>query len=236
MAAATAPPEDQIQFTSEAPTDGLPAAQERAPEAAQPSPTAGAEEAERRDEDVLESIQPSAEPKERRIVAEDGRVLKVYVQKPLTYFRKMQFFRLLATSLKKALNEGGVDAVADVIGAWSGTSTRDFQSLGSSDFEDAGQFMRFVASMVEVAPDILEDAYVLWLAVPPGAQREWAKAAWRGDIEGVRPLSDEEGLDILKTFIVQNWGAMQDFFRVGLRSVVDEARTEQRRMSDREES
>jgi hypothetical protein len=170
---------------------------------------------------------PSAEPREQRILFTSGDVAKVYVQRPLSYFRKMSFFRLLAKSLRRILDEGGPEAIGDLFAG--GMTDRNLASLAQTDFEDAGSFMRFVTAIVEEVPDLLEDAYIVWLGVPTG-QRDWAKAAMRGDFEEIQPLSDEDGVEILKVFVVQNWGAMQRFFRVHAREVMDVARAEQRRI------
>lgn len=232
--AATAPPVDDAIVPVTPPPAGIPTAVEEAPT---PAPAEAEQEVkpdplEKEAEDVMEAIMPSAEPVERKLMHEDGeQVIAVYTQKPLSYFRKMQFFRLLAKGLKKAIDDGGPEVVADLFG---GPLDRSIGGLSQADFDDAGQFMNFVLSIVEQAPDIIEDAYVIWLAVPPG-QREWAKAAMRGDLEGVEPLSDEEGVDILKVFIAQNWSAMQAFFKVHAKEVTEVAKNEQRRISQDEQ-
>lgn len=184
------------------------------------------------EEDVLEVIVPSAEPREQAIRSVDGEVVKVYVQKPLSYFRKMAFFKLLAKALRRIVDEGGPEAIGDLF-AGGVIADRNLASLAQSDFDDAGSFMRFVTAIVEEVPDMLEDAYVVWLSVPP-LEREWVKSAMRGDIEQIQPLSDEDGVEILKVFVVQNWEAMQRFFRVHAREVMDVARAEQRRITQDE--
>ena len=211
------------------PSDGLPSMEPEntvPPEEPTPQP-----EAEKQDEDVLEVILPSAEPREQAIRDLNGEVIKVYTQKPLSYFRKMAFFKLLAKGLRRIVDEGGPEAIGELFAGPIGD--RNLASLAQSDFDDAGSFMRFVTAIVEEVPDILEESYVVWLAIPPG-QREWAKAAMRGDLEDVQPLNDEDGVEILKVFVVQNWEAMQRFFRVHAREVMDVARAEQRRIGQDE--
>lgn len=183
-----------------------------------------------KDEDVLEVLIPSAEPRVQKILTEDGAIAAEYTQKPLSYLRKMQFFKLVAKTVKEAIAESGTDVITEIFG---GGVTNLTGAFTQNDFDDASGFMKLVLSVVELSEDFIEDAYVIWLAVPPG-QREWAKAAMRGDLEGIEPLSDEDGTTILKTFVVQNWGAMQAFFRVHLREVFEVARTEQRRLNSEE--
>lgn len=214
------------------PTPPPPGEQPPAPEAGTSSRNEDAARAVREADDVLEAIVPSAEPRTQRILATNGDVAAEYVQKPLSFFRKMQFFKLLAKGLREAIDEGGPEALSDIFGGT--TPDRSIQAtLSQTDFSDAGSFMRFVTTVVEQAEGLMEEAYIIWLAVPPG-QREWAKAAMRGDIQGIEPLSDEDGVAILKTFVVQNWGAMQAFFRVHAREVFEVAKAEQRRLSQDE--
>lgn len=200
------------------------------PVAEQPQPKAS-DEATKTEEDVLEVILPSAEPRTQKILATNGEPVREYVQKPLSYFRKMAFFKLLAKALRKIVDEGGPEAIGDLL--TGGVGDRNLASLAQTDFDDAGGFMRFVTAIVEEVPDMLEDAYVIWLSVPPG-EREWAKAAMRGDLAEIQPLSDEDGVEILKVFVVQNWEAMQRFFTVHAREVLDVARAEQRRINQDE--
>jgi hypothetical protein len=181
-----------------------------------------------KEEDPVAILIPDAEPREQKILDKDGKVIATYLQKPLTFFRKMQFFRLIARALKVAIEEGGPDAVADIFGG--GPMGARLDTLTSTDVEDAGSFMRFVIAIVEETPEVLEEAYVIWLSVPAG-QREWAKAAMRGDIEDVVPLSDEDAVAVVKTFVVQNWGAMQAFFTVHAKEVFEVAKAEQAKIS-----
>lgn len=196
-----------------------------------PAPEAPKDEEEEEKEDVLEIILPSADPRELKIMTIEGQVAQVYTQNPLTYLRKMQFFKLVAKTLKAAIDESGPEVVADIFG---GGITGLGNTLSQRDFDDAGGFMTLILSVVELSEEFIEDAYVIWLGVPP-SQREWAKAAMRGDVGGIVPLSDEDGVAILKTFVVQNWGAMQAFFRVHAKEVFQVAREQQRRVSSQRE-
>lgn len=169
-------------------------------------------------EDVLEIILPSADPREWTVGE------NVYTQKPLSYVRKMQFFALIARSLKKAMDQGGVNAAADLLGG--GVSVVNPTAvLGGQQLDDAGSFMSLIFSLVEYAPELILDSYCIWLNVPL-AQRPWVKAAWEGEFEenGIEALSDEDGIEIIKVFIVQNWDAIQTFFREHVPEVVGAAR------------
>lgn len=185
----------------------------------------GAGEQPKAEDDVLEIILPSDDPRPQKV----GN--KTYVQRPLSYFRKMAFFRLLVRALKRAIDDGGAEVVAELFGGADGEpQDRMIGALSQADFNDADSFLRFIVSLADNAPDLLEDSYCIWLSVPP-LDREWAKDAMRGDIEGVEGLSDEDGVAIMKTFIVQNWGAMQRFFGQHAVEIAQVAREQQRRLA-----
>lgn len=65
--------------------------------------------------------------------------------------------------------------------------------------------MAAFARVISLAPDLLKEAYCVILDVPK-AHRNWAME-W-----SLTRLDDETGMDILHTFIDQNWGVMEDFF------------------------
>lgn len=222
------------ELTEELEENGLTAEAPPAPADPTPDPEPEAEEEdvdktqdEEQQEDSLEIILPSAEQREWTVGDQS------YVQKPLSFVRRMQFFAVVARALKHALNQGGSDVLADLLGG--GQSVRNLASLGEQDLTDAGEFMGMIFSLVEYAPDLITDSYCVWLNVPP-VQRPWVKAAWAGDLEeqGIEALSDEDAKTIIEVFIVQNWGAIVDFFRRDVAEIAAVARKQAKQEADQE--
>lgn len=155
---------------------------------------------------VLETLQPSAEPREWTLGTEDT-AIRTYTQKPLSYMRKMQFFALVGSTIRQALAVSGEGSLNDIIGPAMGGRS---DTLSPTDFRDAESFIAVASSLAVYVPDFLEDAYLIWLNVPI-QERKWAKDTMSlPEDEG--GLSDEDGIGIIKAFIEQNWTAITDFF------------------------
>jgi len=200
----------------------------RIPERADPSEPVIAPEVEQNEQDEeLEIIMPSAESHKWTIGDQ------TYVQKPLSFFKRMQFLALVARALKVALDEGGAGAVGDILGG--GNLQQRASVLGQGDIEDASSFMSLIFSLVTYAPTILLDSYCIWLNIP-AEEQVWAQQAMSGELEGVEPLSDEDGKEIVKVFIVQNWGAVRGFFFNDLPEIAETARKQNQVETDKEDS
>jgi hypothetical protein len=154
--------------------------------------------------DEIEVIEPSYSIKHRTIGGEEH--IQVYAQKPLSFFGKMELFSLLGSAVDKALKDGDV-SVSDL---FDRPQVRDLSSISANEVKEADLFVKAVAKLVEFAPDFLKDLYCVILAIPKG-EREYAKMLMEAP-EDEGGLSDDEGIDILNTFIDQNWEAMVDFF------------------------
>lgn len=170
-------------------------------------PVAVAEPVEEK-EDVLHAIVPNDEPKEV-VLTLDG-ADRTYVQAPLKYFRKMEFFGLVGRTIDEAMSGEDGLTVNSIFGANTPTSVGE---LAASDFGDLDSFLALVAKIANYAPDFLKDCYVIWLDVPK-RERVWAR-------EALDNLEDEAGLAIIETFIDQNWDSIERFFTERIRSVAN---------------
>jgi len=162
---------------------------------------------ERTPQEILADLGLKHEPKLRKIVDADGNE-REYVQKPLSFVGKIQFLSYVGEVLDKAmsgankLNLGSLFDVPDTRGA----------TLTAQDFNDAETFVQAVGKLLVYAPDFLGKSYCIWLRIPE-YERDWAIAAME------ESLSDEDGFDIIETFIDQNWDTLQGFFAERLPSL-----------------
>jgi hypothetical protein len=130
------------------------------------------------------------------------------IQKPLTFFGKMEFFSVMGKAVDRALSEGlSVGDLFDV------PDRRPGEPLDASAFKEADLFVKAVVKLVSDAPDIFLDMYCVILAVPR-AQREYIKE--RLDEE----MTDEQGIEVLNNFVDQNWDVMVNFFKEKINPLV----------------
>lgn len=153
-------------------------------------------------EEFLDEIEPSAAVREWivRDLHEGAPIYeRMYVQRPLSYFGKIEIFGLLGATLDKAMKDGmSVDSVMEVGDVFSGQATNIDSFIGG------------IARLAMYAPDLLMELYCIALGVPRG-EREWVKSVWeRSAVEG--GLSDDDGIMILQVFVQQNGEALRDFF------------------------
>jgi hypothetical protein len=170
----------------DAPTAPVAVAEPPAPE---PEPVPEKEE----ELDVLNVLEPNVEPRE--VTLRHAGHERVYVQKPLAYFRKMEFFGLLGKTIDEAMEGDDGLRVNSLFGAVPTSVT---------EVTDLDGFLALVAKIASHAPDFLKEAYLLWLDVPK-TERPWARDA-------LDYVTDQEGEDILNTFIDQNWESLESFF------------------------
>lgn len=150
------------------------------------------------DKDVIDLIQPKIEP--QVVVLELDGEEREYIQKPLSYFNKITFFSLVGETIDTALQTGLT--VNDMMTAVPGGGRLGLQQ---QDFFNVDSFVMAISKITRYAPDFLKDCYCIWLNIPQ-VERAWAR-------EALDNLSDEEGLDIIETFIDQNYEAIENFFR-----------------------
>lgn len=125
-----------------------------------------------------------------------------FTQRPLSYFGKIELISVLGNVLDKALAEGGM-SISDLL--------EDVPVNDPGALSEADQFIKSIARIVSFAPDFLKELYVIALNVPRG-DRDYVKSVMElPEDEG--GLSDDQGIQILETFVDQNWEVLLDFFR-----------------------
>ena len=148
--------------------------------------------------ETLESLEP--EVTEKLIVLGEGVDELNFVQKPLSFFGKIEFFSVVGKSVEKVLADGG--SLTDILDAPSYDSSQPL----SNSMSDADVFVKALSKIIANAPEILSDLYCVILAVPRG-QREYVKMRLESE------LTDQQGMEILETFVDQNWEVMANFFK-----------------------
>jgi len=186
-------------------------------------------------EDVVDILVPKVEPK---VWAFGPNGELEFVQRPLSFVAKMQWFSLVGDVLDKALtgdNKMSLNSLFDAPGQQGSLSMADFRdadtfvqankmslnslfdapgqpgSLSMADFRDADTFVQAVGKLLVHAPKFLTDSYCIWLNVPD-FQRDLVTRVWTlPESEG--GLSDDDGIEIIEIFIDQNYEALDAFFR-----------------------
>jgi len=146
-------------------------------------------------EDTLDVLAPS----EVYYEIGEGNDKLVLVQKPLSFFGKIEFFSVVGKAVQKILIDGG--SLSELL------DTPDFDPTVplTSNVTDADVFVKALSKIVESAPELLKDLYLVILSVPKG-QREYYALR-------LEELTDEQGMKILDTFVDQNWEVMTSFFK-----------------------
>lgn len=146
---------------------------------------------------------------------------KTFNQKELAFIPKTRLLSLVATTIRAASDSdngnGNVgDLVSDMFG---GVNDLIGQGVDQQDAENyaTNQFLEIIIRLVEIAPDFLDQLYILVLNVKP-KDRQWV-------IDSLEIIDDEQGIDILDTAIAQNGDALKDFFNKHLRRVANRAQT-----------
>jgi hypothetical protein len=171
----------------------------------------------------LEELEDRSAPVERLLWAinnQGERVERIYVQKGLSWFGKLELYGLLGQAVKIVMegeNPLGIgqvldfaqnprQMVSDLMGGLPGADTVPGQETNEQDLElEAGKVLAAFAQVVAMAPELLTQAYCVVLAIPK-THRPWA-------VEWAFPnMDDETGRDVLHAFVDQNWGVMEDFF------------------------
>ncbi len=122
----------------------------------------------------------------------------VLVQKPLTFFGKIEFFSVVGKAVQRILIDGG--SLSEILD----TPDYDPSVPLQNQVTDADVFVKALAKIVEAAPELLSDLYLVILNVPKGQRDYYALR--------LEELSDDQGMQILDVFIDQNWEVMLSFF------------------------
>lgn len=150
--------------------------------------------------DPIEVLEPQAQDFE--VVLGEGTDEEIkLVQKPLSFFGKMEFFSVMGKAIDKAISQGL--SVADLFDV---PDRKEGQTLDPSSFKEADLFVKAVVKLVGEAPELLGNLYCVILGVPRG-QREYITERLEED------LTDEQGVRILSNFVDQNWDLMTNFFK-----------------------
>ena len=147
------------------------------------------------EEDPIEILEP--EVKEKIVILGKGDETITFIQKPLTFFGKIEFFSIMGKAIERVLSEGG--SVSEIIDSPEGNP------LDQSSAKEADLFIKSIAKVVQYAPETLLDIYCVVLAVPRG-EKEYVKIRLEED------LTDEQGFGIIDTFVDQNWEVLTSFF------------------------
>lgn len=162
------------------------------------------EEPERSPNEILAELGLKHEPKIRRVGSGDN--VRTYTQRPLTFLGKIQFLSYIGEVLDQITS--GPNALK--LGSLFDVPTFRQDALSAEDFSDAQTFVQAIAKVTTHVPEFLHKCFCIWLQIPD-YEREWAIAMLQlPEEEG--GLSDDDGFDIIETFIDQNWDTLQDFF------------------------
>lgn len=128
-----------------------------------------------------------------------------YVQTPLLFFEKGEFFGIVMQTLDQALERGfDLEGIAKLFGP---NVLEDFRAGNLDISQISGGFENLLTLFTRVfalVPDKLPEAYTIMLGAPP-ERREQLAAVLRTS------LTDELGFGILDTFIDQNADDIVDF-------------------------
>lgn len=136
----------------------------------------------------MDILEPMVENKPWTFTDENNES-RVYVQKPLSFFGKIEFFSLIGDAVDRLNTE---DRPLNLTEMFGGQATAD-------------TFVALLSRIAGQAPETLQEAYCIFLHVPRG-ERDWAK--WVMESQ----LTDDEGMDIIERFVDQNAESIQDFF------------------------
>ena len=159
---------------------------------------------------VTETLEPTIEnPVTITFTLIDDSTL-TYTQQPLSFFGKMELFSVLGGAIEKALSEEGGINLSELLDA----PKRSGSSLSAADFADATIFVRGITKLVQYAEDLFKDIYCISLRIPR-QERPYIKELMEDQI------SDEQGVQILDTFVDQNWDVMRSFFFEQIQPLVE---------------
>lgn len=178
-------------------------------------------------EDVVDILTPKSKVVEWKIG--QGEYERVYVQRELSFIGKMQWFSLVGEVLDKAMSGEGSLRLGNLLSAPGSRGG----ALSMDDFRDADTFVQAVGKLVSYAPDFLEKSFCIWLNVPD-YERDFARQVFALPAEE-GGLSDKQGIEIIETFIDQNYGALDSFFREkigGLRKRVEARQKDTKKSSE----
>jgi len=169
-------------------------------------------------EEQLETIAPSVA--ERTVYLGVEPEVLTFVQKPLSFFGKLEFFSVMGKALDKAMSGDEGLSLSQLFEVPERSADG---SLRPNDFKEADVFVKGLTKIAEQAPEVLLDLYCVILAVPRGS-RDYVKDLMQESSEE-GGLSDDDGFGILETFLAQNWEVMNGFFRDRIPALMETVRS-----------
>lgn len=131
-----------------------------------------------------------------------------YIQTPLSFIGKIQWFALVGDVIDRAMSGPSAVSVNDLLSS----PNRPGETLSLGELREADTFVRAVGKLLIHAPEFLVDSYCIWLSVPKHEREIVAEIM--NSPKSMGGLSDEMGLEIIEIFIDQNMDELADFFSV----------------------
>jgi hypothetical protein len=134
---------------------------------------------------------------------------EVFVQDPLTFFEKNDFLGLVSRALERALASGyDLRALVVLMGGDTEQFGKMLRGEGSDEFFSSfggalGDSLGLLMRVFSLAPQTLEEAYLLMLSIPPERHDELRPA--------LRRIDDEQGFAMFQLFVDQNASTIRDF-------------------------
>lgn len=175
-----------------------------------PSPPEDSESKRAREEaqDDLEILAPPVESK--AWIFGEGELKREYIQCELSVTGSAQWFALLGEFLDKAMSGENALSLNSLLSP--PTPGGRGGQFSVADFQDADMFVHALGKLLVVMPEFLEKSVCIWLDVP---DYEWelVRVIMRRSPKN-GGMSHEMFEGILETFIDQNYGEIDRFFRV----------------------
>jgi hypothetical protein len=134
-----------------------------------------------------------------------GRGVVTLVQRPLAFFGKLELFSVLGKALDTVLAEG--ISIGELL---EETPDRPADELRLQDIQDADTFVKAISVLAMHSPELFKELYCVILQVPR-EHRERVMTIM-SDPEDLGGLSDDQGFEIMDTFIAQNGELLKRFF------------------------
>lgn len=130
---------------------------------------------------------------------------EVFVQSPLTFFEKNEFFALVSRVIDYSMQGGrGINDLLQLLGTDDATFQKVRDGELSWDMLGAAEgALGTLTRLFSAAPGFMEELYFLILSVEPARQDEIRPA--------LRKIDDDTGFGILDAFVDQNTRTIKDF-------------------------
>jgi hypothetical protein len=156
--------------------------------------------------DELELIEPKVDHKEW-VIGDPSLNLR-YVQTPLSFIGKMQWFALVGDVIDRAMSGPSAISVNELLNS----PNKPGQTLSMDDLREADTFVRAIGKLLIHAPDFLVESYCIWINVPK-TEREIVTEIMNSPVS-MGGIDDDMGMEIIERFIDQNYDELSDFFSV----------------------